>query len=172
MQTKLTVGAPNDRYEQEADRVAEQVMSTPDSAAQPAIQRQEGEEEEMQMKPLSATITPLVQREGMPEEEELQMKPLGHIQREGMPEEEELQMKPLGHIQREAMPEEEELQMKPALQRSTQGSLPPAAVWKLSSTPAKAAVVRCPLKFVPSWNPDLVTTSAKYGCIRAVRRCR
>ncbi len=33
VQAKLTVGAPNDVYEQEADRVAEQVMSMP--AAQP-----------------------------------------------------------------------------------------------------------------------------------------
>ncbi|HHM04189.1 MAG TPA: hypothetical protein ENJ19_00410, partial [Gammaproteobacteria bacterium] len=30
-QTKLTVGAPNDRFEQEADRVAEQVMRMPAS---------------------------------------------------------------------------------------------------------------------------------------------
>jgi hypothetical protein len=127
VQAKLTVGAPNDKYEQEADRVAEQVMGMPD--AKPAVQR-EGlpgeeeelqtkslggaiqreampeEEEEIQAKPLSATITPLVQREVMPEEEEepIQAK---LIQREAMPEEEEepIQAK---LIQREAMPEEEE----------------------------------------------------------------
>jgi Domain of unknown function (DUF4157) len=124
VQTKLTVGAPNDVYEQEADRVAQEVMSTPDTAAQPAIQRQGGEEEELQAKPIASTITPLVQRESMPEEEELQAKPIGQtIQRESMPEEEELQMKPLGQtIQRESMPEEEELQMKPSLQRSSDGS--------------------------------------------------
>ena len=34
VQTKLTVGAPNDVYEQEADRVAGQVMSMPDAATQ------------------------------------------------------------------------------------------------------------------------------------------
>jgi hypothetical protein len=97
LQAKLTVGQPNGRYEQEADRVAEQVMSTPDSQ-------------------------PTVQREGLPEEEEdLQTKSLGGaIQREAMPEEgEEIQAKPLSAtitplVQREAMPEEEEeeIQMK------------------------------------------------------------
>ena len=34
MQTKLTVGAPKDVYEQEADRVAGQVMTMPDAATQ------------------------------------------------------------------------------------------------------------------------------------------
>ena len=119
IQAKLKVGAPNDVYEQEADRVAEQVMSTPDSAIQQPIQREadsDSDDDELQMKP-AATITPLVQREAMPEEEEaLQTKALGNsIQREALPEEEEeLQTKPLGNlIQRETMPEEEELQAKP-----------------------------------------------------------
>src|SRR5262245_15338294 len=35
LQTKLRVGAPNDRYEQEADRVADTVMRTPS----PVVQR-------------------------------------------------------------------------------------------------------------------------------------
>ena len=56
---------------------------------QPALQRAPEEEEELQMKPLAASITPLVQR--APEEEEEQLKPL--IQREAMSEEEdELQL--------------------------------------------------------------------------------
>ena len=53
IQAKLTVGAPNDQYEQEADQVAEQVMSTPDSAVQPAIQREAIEEEELRTKPIA-----------------------------------------------------------------------------------------------------------------------
>ena len=85
IQAKLTVGAPNDVYEQEADRVAEQVMSTPDSATQSPIQR-EMASEELQAKPLAATITPLVQRDMAPEEDEdeslAQTKP---IQREVLP---------------------------------------------------------------------------------------
>jgi hypothetical protein len=79
IQTKLTVGAASDRYKQEADRVAAQVMTMPASAeTQPALQRAPEEEEELQMKPLAAplaaSITPLVQR-APKEEEELQVKP-------------------------------------------------------------------------------------------------
>ncbi|MFL9458546.1 MULTISPECIES: eCIS core domain-containing protein [Nostocales] len=52
VQTKLTVGQPGDRYEQEADFVARQVMGMPDV-----------NDEELQMKPLAAAIAPLVQRQ-------------------------------------------------------------------------------------------------------------
>ncbi len=110
IQPKLTVGAPNDQYEQEADRVADQVMSMPDRPTQPPIQRETApEEEELQTKPLAASITPLVQREAMPEEEEVQAKAVDNssIQREEMPEEEEVQTKAIASIQREEMPEEE-----------------------------------------------------------------
>jgi hypothetical protein len=75
IQTKLKVGPAHDRYEQEADRVADQVMGMPAPAVslpangmgQPA-QRQ-ADEEEAQAKPLVASINPLLQRQ---EEEELQ----------------------------------------------------------------------------------------------------
>jgi hypothetical protein len=147
VQPKLTVGAPNDQYEQEADRVADQVMSMPDQATQPIQREAAPEEDELQTKLLAASITPLVQREAMPEEEEIQTKSLGHsaLQREEMPEEEEplqaklttgslqreemaaeeedLQMKAIDSIQREDMPEEEEIQTKPSLQRASDGSL-------------------------------------------------
>jgi hypothetical protein len=59
VQTKLTVGQPNDRYEQEADRVAEQVMSMPDTAVQRTVE--DSEETEIQAKPI-AGITRFVQR--------------------------------------------------------------------------------------------------------------
>jgi Domain of unknown function (DUF4157) len=115
IQTKLTIGQPGDKYEQEADSVADRVMAM----SEPAQVQREGlpeEEEELQMKPLADTISPLVQREELPEEEEeLQMKPEDNVvQREELPEEEELQMKSLDNsIQREELPEEEEeLQMK------------------------------------------------------------
>ncbi len=141
IQPKLTIGQPGDKYEQEADNVAADVVqriNAPKAVSpkqQETLQR-EGmpEEEELQMKSLANSI----QREEMPEDEELQMKPLANsIQREEMPEDEELQMKPLANsiqreemqedeelqmkslansIQREEMPEEEELQMKPLLQ--------------------------------------------------------
>ena len=66
LQTKLKVGAPNDKYEQEADRVADQVMRMPDSTAQ----RKTVEEEPIQTRRIANTITPLIQRQTEPEEEE------------------------------------------------------------------------------------------------------
>jgi hypothetical protein len=87
-QAKLAIGQPNDKYEQEADRVADQLMrmdgSTPLKGGldrtlgatrhDPKLQRQpesEEEEETLQTKPLADQITPLVQRqEGSSEEEE------------------------------------------------------------------------------------------------------
>lgn len=88
IQAKLTVGAPGDKYEQEADAMASQVMSMSDAAVQREAVGEEQAEEEVRAKPLTAAITPLVQREAMPEEE-LQAKPLNApIQRETLPEEE------------------------------------------------------------------------------------
>jgi hypothetical protein len=123
IQAKLSIGQPGDKYEQEADSVADRVMAMSEPAQ---VQREElgEEEEELQMKPLAGMISPLVQREELPEEEEeLQMKPEDHlVQREELPEEEEeLQMKSLDNsIQREELPEEEEeIQMKQAATSST-----------------------------------------------------
>jgi Domain of unknown function (DUF4157) len=112
IQAKLTIGQPGDKYEQEADSVADRVMAM---SAPAQVQREElPEEEELQMQPLAETISPLVQREELPEAE-LQMQPEDNVvQREELPEEEELQMKSVDNsIQREELPEEEEeLQMK------------------------------------------------------------
>ena len=72
VQTKLSIGAPGDKYEQEADSVAERVMSMSAPANPQAVQRQsESEEELIQKQPLSASITPLIQRFS---EEEVQTK--------------------------------------------------------------------------------------------------
>ena len=71
LQAKLTIGKPNDKYEQEADRVADQVMNMPE----PGVQRQpEEEKEEIQTKPLAEQITPLVQRQVDEEEEPVKKK--------------------------------------------------------------------------------------------------
>lgn len=80
VQAKLTVGAPGDKYEQEADTMAAQVMSMPEPATSVPIQREmapEEQEEEVQTKALADSITPLVQREIASEEEEeaVQTKP-------------------------------------------------------------------------------------------------
>jgi len=70
IQTKLTVGAPGDKYEQEADSMAAKVMTMPDSAIQQPIQRQTGEDTEaVQMQPEVNSISPLVQRKSGEEEE-------------------------------------------------------------------------------------------------------
>ncbi|MEP0859571.1 DUF4157 domain-containing protein [Trichocoleus sp. DQ-U1] len=90
IQAKLTIGEPGDRYEQEADRVAAQVVSQINNAPAPK-QSASGE---------------TVQRDEMPqldEEEKLQQKPEGSIQRQDTPqldEEDELQMKPI--VQRQS----------------------------------------------------------------------
>ena len=66
VQPKLTINPPNDRYEQEADRIADQVVSdrppqhTGPQAVSPLVQRQsesEEEEEEIQTKSNSASTT-------------------------------------------------------------------------------------------------------------------
>jgi outer membrane protein OmpA-like peptidoglycan-associated protein len=107
IQTKLTIGQPNDKYEQEADQVADQVMRMPD----PQVQRKAGssscgdlEEEQIQTKPISDRITPLVQRQVEEEEEEevqTKLNDNNQIQRqEEEPEEEEeepVQAKPLAN---------------------------------------------------------------------------
>ena len=78
IQRKLTVNQPGDRYEQEADRVAEQVMRMP--RVQRLVSPEEQEEEEtIQTKPVAGQITPVLQRQAEPEEEEmLQAKSVTH----------------------------------------------------------------------------------------------
>jgi len=68
-QARLSVGTPNDAYEQEADRVADRVTAMPDAQVQRVAEKDE--EEQIQAKPLADQITPLVQRKAdAPEEEE------------------------------------------------------------------------------------------------------
>jgi len=69
IQAKLTINHPNDRYEQEADRVADAVMRMPEPGVQRQVEPDE-EEETLQTKPLAAQITPLIQRQIEPEERE------------------------------------------------------------------------------------------------------
>ncbi len=73
IQAKLKIGQPNDKYEQEADRVADEIMRMPD----PQVQKkscsscnENGEEKLIQTKSLSGQISPLVQRQPIAEEEE------------------------------------------------------------------------------------------------------
>jgi len=73
IQASLKIGQPNDKYEQEADRVANKVMTMPEPKGA-SVQRKSGcpecpEQEEIQTKPLADQITPLVQRQVNEEEE-------------------------------------------------------------------------------------------------------
>jgi hypothetical protein len=91
VQAKLTVNAPNDIYEQEADRVAEMVTG----AVQSPVSRQEEEEE---------SIMPVLQRQEE-EEEPVQMQHV--LQRQSQEEEEPVQAKAELETQRQELPEEE-----------------------------------------------------------------
>ncbi|MDX8339928.1 DUF4157 domain-containing protein [Draconibacterium sp. IB214405] len=107
-QAKLNVGQPNDKYEQEADRVADQVVSSK-SESSPFFAPSQSSA--VQTK-LADSITPLVQKQDEEEEEEAQTKFDTHrIQRDK--EEEEPQAKL--EVQRQA--EEEEAQTKSEIQR-------------------------------------------------------
>ncbi|MCG9972580.1 DUF4157 domain-containing protein [Christiangramia crocea] len=68
IQTKLNVNSPGDSFEKEADNMADKVIGPENNHAN--IQKMEAEEEEVQAKPLAGEITPLIQKQSMPEEEE------------------------------------------------------------------------------------------------------
>jgi hypothetical protein len=125
IQTKLTVGPAGDRYEQEADRVAEQVLTMPlpspsrrgvgggvqpfggpSASLRTGLRAQRQEEEEVMAKPL---------HQRQPKEEELQMRPVaGQQVLQRQEEEEDLQMRPVaGQQVLQRQEDEEELQMKP-----------------------------------------------------------
>ncbi|MFN8529061.1 MAG: DUF4157 domain-containing protein [Anaerolineae bacterium] len=93
---KLTVGAADDKYEAEADSVAQQVMSTPDSAASAPVQR--ADEDEM-----AAKRVDVMQRA---EEDEMAAKRVDVVQRA---EEDEMAAKRVDVVQRA---EEDEMAAK------------------------------------------------------------
>ncbi|WP_299747575.1 DUF4157 domain-containing protein [uncultured Tateyamaria sp.] len=116
VQPKLTLGAPGDVYEQEADRVADRVVSGTGLtgapiAATPLVQRMEVEPEEDEALQMKAET---LQRMDEEEDEAVQMKPES-IQRMAEEDEEEaVQMKP-DRLQRMEDEEEDSVQMKPAV---------------------------------------------------------
>ncbi|MEM9885314.1 MAG: DUF4157 domain-containing protein [Bacteroidota bacterium] len=93
IQPKLTIGQPNDKYEQEADAMADQVMRMPQDGIQRACAECEKEKGiQPKLKRNFLSLKRKIQKMGGMEEEQLQMK--SNIQRmEG--EEEMLQTKPL-----------------------------------------------------------------------------
>lgn len=94
LQAKLKIGQPGDKYEREADSVADRVMRMPD----PAISRVEEKDETVQARPLADGMAPLMRKQP---EEEVKKKP-------EMEEEKPVQKKPLQRKQ-----EEEEVRKQP-----------------------------------------------------------
>lgn len=82
IQPKLVLGPAGDQYEQEADRVARQVVervhTSMNQPASQAVQRQE-EEDELQLKPSADSL----QRQEEEDEDEVRMKPAGQRQLSG-----------------------------------------------------------------------------------------
>lgn len=112
IQPKLTIGAPGDKYEQEADRVAQQVVQRihmPKPAAH---------------SPNFSQPASTVQRATSPMQHDLQLKPL--VQREEISEENELQMKPILQRRSEAGPLDASTGLENAIQQS-RGSGQPLA---------------------------------------------
>jgi hypothetical protein len=105
VQPKLTTGKPGDKYETEADNIANKVVSRTqnmnhsigDSGTVFAMRQKD---QTVQEKPLAETVTPFVQRQA--EEEEIQSKRMGDIQKQ---EEEELES-----VQAQVEEEEEPVQ--------------------------------------------------------------
>jgi len=138
IQPKLKIGQPNDKYEQEADAMADKVMRMPDNTIQRAAMSQKEEEEKIQMK---AVDTPLKEEEKiqkkaadkpLKEEEMIQKKADDKLLKE---EEEKIQMKTAG--KGKAPKEEEELlQTKPIMMKSEGGEsvAAPALATQLNST--------------------------------------
>jgi hypothetical protein len=70
IQTKLNIGKRGDQYEQEADQIADRVMSMPEPANHQVLQRQgEGNRSAVQMHPVGLSMRHLVQRQQMQEKE-------------------------------------------------------------------------------------------------------
>jgi len=107
IQPKYTLDQPGDPFERQADQMADKVMrmAQPVSGSENDVNQTIDEEEIIQAKPLSDQITPLIQKQEMPEEEEmLQTKLENSLQRKcdgcGKELESKLQMKSLEHLQR------------------------------------------------------------------------
>ncbi len=128
IQAKLNIGKSNDKYEKEADAVADKVVNKdgifgnqPFLAPSPSVQRSDDQElqkseetEQIQEKPIAESITPLVQRKEDEEvqqksqEEEVQMMADEEVQQK---EEEEVQTKEEDEVQKQS--EEESIQKQP-----------------------------------------------------------
>lgn len=119
VQKKLTIGKPKDKYEVEADKVADAVVFNSENhqngflkpASNQNIQKCSGCF--MQEKPISETISPVIQKEGEKELAQMQQEEEEMMQMQPEEEEEMLQAQPL---------EEEEEMMQPKRETIISGS--------------------------------------------------
>jgi len=133
IQPKLTIGKPGDRYEVEADRVADTIVAkgneqsnsffspTPLVQKKPEeeVQKKERTENTVQHKPLVENITPLIQKQTEPtliqekeEQEEVQQKPEEVIQKKEISEDTIQQKSESNSIIPDLQKQEEEIQEK------------------------------------------------------------
>lgn len=86
LQPKLAIGSPNDRYEQEADRVADQIMRMPEPSIQRQMEPEEDEAEGMVQRKIATSITPL-QRDSTNQDQFSEVPPSVHdvLQSPGQP---------------------------------------------------------------------------------------
>jgi peptidoglycan hydrolase-like protein with peptidoglycan-binding domain len=109
-QKKLKTGTPGDKYEVEADKVADKVVNK--TAHESSGLLQSKNEEEVQKKSISESITP-VQKKEMKEEEPIQKKEEDkEVQKKEMKEEEPIQKMEEEEVQKKEMKEEEPIQKK------------------------------------------------------------
>jgi len=73
IQPKLTIGQPIDKYEQEADHIAESVVNMPDPVS--TVSESVDGKTSFQTKPLGDSVTPWIQKQELEEEEIIQEKP-------------------------------------------------------------------------------------------------
>ena len=110
LQAKLRIGKPDDKYEREADMIADKVMRMPEMTD--CLECKDNAEESLQTKPITTQITPLVRRQAEEEEEEAiqgKFEP-SLLQKQDEEEEEEpiqAKLEP-SSLQRQIEPEEEE----------------------------------------------------------------
>ncbi|MEL6558854.1 MAG: DUF4157 domain-containing protein [Bacteroidota bacterium] len=142
VQKKLKIGKPNDKHEQQADAVADQVMKMPDEEEkvsmsamdeESAVQMQSEEEEPVQMQPEdeeSVQMQPEEEEVAMKEDEEVAMKEEEEV---AAKEDEEVAMQEDEEV---ATKEDEEVQKKPLIQRSGDGqtTATPALSSQLNAT--------------------------------------
>lgn len=141
IQKKLKIGKPNDKHEQQADAVADQVMKMPDKEEkvsmaamdeENAVQMQSEEEESVQMQPEEEESVQMQPEEevAMKEDEEVAMQEEEEV---AAKEDEEVATKEDEEV---ATKEDEEIKKKPLIQRSGDGqaTATPALSSQLNAT--------------------------------------